>query len=165
MSASLRKFAKWFLSQPLSAFRPPRDAIYHFELAAGTVRSIVLYRSAPFQVELICAIQSDGWRQGVPEHSHPNVDSIEYMLAGQTDFTICGNSVATKEEVEGVAEDGASLMCGKRMHVKPGVRHGASLGPAGGVFLSIQKWRDGVPITSVGIDWDGPPHHDVRGAA
>lgn len=164
VSASLRKFAKWFLSQPFAALRPPQNAIYHYELAAGKVQSIVLYRKAPFQVELISAIQAEGWEGAVPEHSHPNIDSIEYMLAGQTDFTICGQPVATDAEVNGIDEDGASLMCGKRMHVAPGVLHGASLGQAGGVFLSIQQWKPGIEPSSVGLDWDGPPHQGIRAA-
>lgn len=169
MSASLRNFAKWFLSQPFSAMRPPQNAIYEYDLINGRVQSIVLYRRAPFQVELICAQSPEHWQNNavsvVPEHSHPNVDSIEYMLAGQTAFTICGQPVASDDEVNGVAVDGASLMCGKRMHVAPGVLHGAAVGPAGAVFLSIQEWKAGIEPTSVGLDWDGPPHHGFRGVA
>jgi len=45
------------------------------------------------------------------------------------------------------------------------VPHGAILHEGGGAFISLQRWRDGVPITSVGLDWDDPPHHSVRGGA
>lgn len=166
MSASLREFAKWFLSQPISVLRPPRSAIYQFELPSGVVQSIVLYRGAPFQVELISGLPLQGWQSkansAVPEHCHPNVDSIEYVLCGEIGFTICGQPVCSDSEVSGIAEDGASLMCGKRMHIKPNVPHGAAIGPSGAAFLSIQEWREGATITSVGIDWDGPPHHSLR---
>jgi hypothetical protein len=166
MSASLREFAKWFLSQPMSALRPPRSAIYQFDLASGVVQSIVLYRLAPFQVELISGLPIEGWQskvnRAVPEHSHPNVDSIEYVLAGQIAFTICGQQIAGDEDVNGIAEDGASSMCGKRMHIKPNVPHGAAIGASGAVFLSIQEWKPGIELTSVGVDWDGPAHIATR---
>jgi hypothetical protein len=162
MSTSLRQFAKWFLSQPFRSLRPPQGAMYRFDTEGGTVQSIVLYRQAPFQVELFCGIPGD--IESVPEHSHPNVDSIEYVLGGNIDFSVCGKNIEDEDRVNGTSEDGSSLLCGLRMHVRPGAAHAAIVGPAGGLFLSIQKWREGLNPTSVGFDWEGPAHLNVSGS-
>lgn len=95
-----------------------------------------------------------------PEHNHPNVDSIEVMLAGRIEFTVRGRPAFRREVLE-------KNPCtqGMMIGVAAGVPHGAIVGEGGGAFISLQRWRQGVPITSVGIDWNGPPHHSFRGAA
>jgi quercetin dioxygenase-like cupin family protein len=134
----------------------PASATYEFEAQGSKVSSVVLYRAGRYQAELFM-----GTSAGVfPDHSHPNVDSIEVMLAGQIDFRVRGRSVFPRE----VFENKLSTQ-GMMVGVAAGATHGAIVHDGGGAFISLQKWRDGVPITSVGLDWDGPPHHSFRGAA
>lgn len=160
MHRNVVEFARWFLAQPFSALRPPKDGIYEYVTAGGTVHGVVLHREAPWQVELFSVAPGRGGF--FPEHGHPHVDSIEVLLGGEIAFTRNGRRVSADEEVFGIASDGASPLCGAQIRVRPGVPHGASLGSAGAMFLSIQHWLDGVPPTSVGLDWDGPPHTHVR---
>lgn len=161
MFANLPEFANWFLAQPFQSLRPPKNAVHSYVTAGGAVHSLVLYRSAPYQAELFFGlpVESEGF---FPEHSHPNVDSIEVMLSGQIGFTLRGKPVNAREDVTGVALDGSAALCGARVRVHANVSHGAWVGPGGGAFLSLQRWRDGIEPTSVGLDWDGPPHREVR---
>ena len=158
---SLSAFAKWFMAQPLSALRPPAAAVYHYETKAGPVHGIVLYRKAPFQVELFSGVPGPVRFDDFPEHRHPNVDSIEVLLSGSVAFSLNGDSSPFAGHVSEVAADGASLNCGKRVRVRPEDWHSAVLGPESGAFLSIQHWLNGVQPTSVGLDWDGVEHISV----
>lgn len=161
MFANLPEFANWLMEQPLSSLRPPKNAVYSYVTAGGAVHSLVLYRSAPYQAELFFGLPA-GSEGFFPEHSHPNVDSIEVMMSGQIGFTLRGRPVNTPDEVAGIAPDGSAMLLGARVRVREGVSHGAKVGPGGGAFLSLQRWRDGVEPTSVGLDWDGPPHIEIR---
>lgn len=158
---SLSAFAKWFMAQPLSALRPPGAAVYHYETKAGAVHGIVLYRKAPFQVELFSGVPGRVQGLDFPEHRHPNVDSIEVFLCGEVAFSLNGIASPFTEGLGELAADGASAKCGKRVRVRPTDWHSAVLGPESGAFLSIQHWLNGVEPTSVGLDWDGVDHISV----
>ncbi len=157
---NLAAFARWFLAQPLSALRPPVDATFTVVTTGGRVEGMLLYRDAPYQVELFNAPRGGGH---FPPHRHPNVDSIEYLLSGQIGFHVAGRA-APVEDVFAVAADGAAKLCGTIVRIRPSDWHGADVGPAGGVFLSIQRWLNGVPPSSVVLDWEGPPHLELRRA-
>jgi quercetin dioxygenase-like cupin family protein len=102
------------------------DAIY----------GVVLYRQAPYQVQLFI-MPPDSF---IEDHIHPNVDSYEVFLGGDIIFRCNG-----EEHVQDVL--GASI------RVLPNSWHGGKFGKRGGSFLSIQKWLNNVPPTSVGNDW------------
>ena len=155
----LTQFSKWFLAQPFGVLRPPQNSVYFYETSGGIVISTVLCRMGQFQVELFAGPGPGHF----PEHRHPNVDSIEVHLTGETNFTIRGCPVVPPERLAQVGDDGASIFCGFRSRVRPQDAHGATVGPAGGAFLSIQHWLNGVEPTSVGLDWEGPAHVQVNG--
>lgn len=162
---NLAEFARWFLSNPVSALRPPARAVQHLVLQThrqgGTPAcGLVLYRKPPYQVELFTILPTDNGASS-PEHRHPNVDTVEYFLSGRIAFTINGKPVISEESLSRTASDGASELCGKMVRVRPRDWHGASHGPEGGSFLSIQRWLHGIEPTSVTIDWEGPPHLSV----
>jgi hypothetical protein len=156
---NLASFARWFLSQPFSSIRPQHNGVRFFQTSGGWVSGIVLFRDGQFQVELFCGSGAGYF----PEHKHPNVDSIEVHLCGEIAFTINGVQMFRAGEISQVLDDGSSSISGKRVRVRPGVSHGATVGSTGGAFLSIQRWREGVTPTSVGLDWDGPQHVRVIG--
>lgn len=154
---TLQAFAKWFLSRPMSGLRPPQNAVHMYTTSGGIVISTVLCRMPPYQVELFAGPGPGHF----PPHRHPNVDSIEVHLTGETNFVIRGRPVVPPDLINAVAEDGASIFCGFRSRVRPGDFHGATVGPSGGAFLSIQHWLNGVEPSSVGLDWEGPAHLSV----
>lgn len=102
------------------------DAIY----------GVVLYRQAPYQVQLFIMPPNSF----IEDHVHPNVDSYEVFIGGDIAFRCDG-----EEYVQDVL--GASI------RVLPDSWHGGKFGERGGCFLSIQKWLNNVPPTSVGHDW------------
>lgn len=152
MHRNLAAFARWFLSQPPTAWRAPPCATYEFDAQGSKVSSVILHRDGRYQAELFMGTQSGMF----PEHAHPNVDSIEVMIAGRIEFMIRGRPAFSGEVF---AKNGMVIGVGA------GVAHGAIVHNGGGAFLSLQRWREGVPVTSVGIDWDGPAHHGVRGGS
>lgn len=156
MHRNLAAFARWFMAQPPTAWRTPAHATYEFDAQGSKVSSVILYREGQYQAELFMCTEAGIF----PEHSHPNVSSIEVMLAGRIDFTVRGRR-AFPEEMLANNRPTQGMMIG----VGAGVPHGAIVHDGGGAFISLQRWHGGVPITSVGVDWDGPAHHGMRGAA
>ena len=147
----LLAFAYWFIQQPISFIRPPILGVYDF----GDITSLVLYRQGQFQVELFIVRPN---HKGFPDHTHPNVDAMEAALSGKIFFTRDGVRLTDDTSVNIPAPDGASQLCGNLVRVREGQIHGASVGPEGASFLSIQHWLNGVRPTSVGPDWEGPGH-------
>ena len=122
---------------------PLTDSITH----AGVLSGVVLYRRGQFQVQLFILPPFTE----IDLHTHPNVDSYEVFVSGDIDF-IC----------DGVLHNENSL--GSSIRVGPNCVHGGKFGYNGGCFLSIQKWLNDVPPTSVGYDWKDQ-HNNPRGMA
>ena len=124
------------------AFSPA--AVYDY----GFIRSLVVYRKAPFQVELFLVAPGGGFPQ---EHRHPNVDSFEVHIFGDLPLTINGvRAIPTIVNPKG----------DRPIHISRVLEtdwHGAAIMPNGGAFFSIQYWLNGVPPTSVGLNWEGSP--------
>lgn len=145
---TLEEFLRWFLAQPLSALCPPIDAVWEY----GTVRSLVLFRQPPYQVELFTVPPGETGEES--EHRHPNVDQFQVYLSGEIDFRVNGRSVS-----EGMARSGI-----REIRLRPTDWHTARYTPAGGAFLSVQRWPGGVGPTSVGMEWEGPFTHGAQAA-
>lgn len=158
---NLSAFARWFLSQPLGALRIPDLPIAHLKLGADDARDgsevtgIVLYRQAPYQVELFCMHPSAAETK-VPVHRHPNVDSFEFFLNGGVNFILNEHRFRVPPPPDVV--DGVDPWRGALLSVRARDWHGAAVESLGGSFFSIQRWRDGVEPTSVTHDWIGPAH-------
>lgn len=156
MHRNLAAFARWFMSQPPTVWRVPPSAMYEFAAQGSTVNSVVLYRDGRYQAELFTIMQSGTF----PEHAHPHVSSLEVLIAGRIDFTVRGHP-ALPTELLAKNQPTHGFVIG----IGAGVTHGGTVHEGGAAFLSLQRWRDDVPVTSVGLDWDGPAHHGVRGGA
>lgn len=137
----LAGFAQWWLAS--RALNPPPDG---FLTRVGCNTGVVLYRQPPFQVQLF--LNDPGGE--IVDHIHPNVDSFEVYVTGDVFFRLNGKQLLTDE------------MCrqhhpvGQAIRILPTDWHGASIGANGGAFLSIQHWLNGVPPSSVELDWGGP---------
>jgi len=144
----------------------PYDGVHDF----GTdICSIVLHKFGQYQTELFVAPRE--WNtttkprnnnftdlkgaKKMEQHRHPNVDSFEVPLCGNIDFFKNGEPVAPREKVFGVSPKGQSLLFGTFTRILPVDWHGASFGPGGGSFMSVQHWLNGVVPSSVGMDWEG----------
>lgn len=107
------------------------------EYDCGNVRSTVLYREGQFQVEMfIIHPNSD-----VPPHIHPNVDSFEIYLGGDISF-MSDNQWYNQKVTSRV----------RQLKISSDTVHAAKIGEGGGVFLSIQLWKDMEP-NRIGDNW------------
>lgn len=168
---SLEGYLRFILSISVSDFLlVPYNAVNDF----GTdMTSIVLHRTRDYQTELFIAPRewkttkhsrnyhfADGGRQeSIGQHRHPNVDSYEVPLCGQIDFYVNGKPISTPERIRAISPRGQSGVYGSYTRILPTDWHGAAFGSGGGAFMSVQHWLNGVPPSSVGLDWEG--EHDA----
>lgn len=143
-------YCEWVLNNgsPL-AWIPFEKPIWQIE----DVISVLLHREGQFQTQMFivppCTV--------IPEHTHPNVDSIEVYAGGQIYFSHSGKLVTTKENCTQEPEEklGLSTHRGLTIRVKPNDPHGGYFGENGGVFLSVQHWLNDVKPHCVAADYIG----------
>jgi len=143
----LSHFADWYLNsgEVSKLYIPFEHAMVHNEEVTG----ITIYRYDPYQVQLwLCKPNFF-----IPDHKHPNVDSFEVFLYGMK-FTHRGNTIVDDDMLK-EQENGVPRYLHKTIRVKPNDLHGAVASEKGGAFLSIQKWLNKKPPTSVTYDWEG----------
>lgn len=126
----LQSFAKHWLStfSILNMKADPSDLI-----DVGPVRTSVLHKEGQFQVEL-CMIDAG---YVIPEHVHPNMDSIEVPLSGGVRFTINGIDPYVNVNDDRLIQFGR----GKGWRINSDDVHGGRVMGSGAVFLSIQHWK------------------------
>lgn len=129
--------------------RPPQDTL----MIDHGVTSVVLHREGQYQAELIIVAPN----VEIPPHEHPDVDSYEVALAGEIAFFVDGIQTGYRRTP---AANGMSRDFGKFVPIRSDAPHSGVAGPMGTVFLSVQKWREGVQPTHVGMNWIG---HRVKG--
>ncbi len=116
------------------------------------VTAILLYRKDQFQVQMFAVPEGTI----IPEHTHPNVDSIEVYVGGNIHFSHSGKYTCPKNLV--FARDGLFGLASRRgetIRVRPNDRHGGVFGEGGRVFLSVQHWLNGVKPHCVAADYTG----------
>jgi len=145
----LEKFCAWFLkTMPVLGAVPFSGAVSKIQ----DVTAILLYRKGQFQVQMFAVPEGTI----IPEHTHPNVDSIEVYVGGNINFSHSGKYTCPKEAV--FANDGPLKLSnrrGERIRVRPNDLHGGIFGEGGGVFLSVQHWLNGVEPHCVAADYNG----------
>ena len=127
----------------------------------------VQYRRPPFQVEILRPTPN----MIIPEHTHPNIDSFEVHLDGDTEFSHHGvwvsrdfdhNAIQDKKYFKRVDE--CFYINGLlAIEVKHSDVHGGCFGKRGGLFMSIQHWLNDVDPTCVGLDYEGYNIDEVDG--
>ena len=128
---TLEDFRDWWLRT--RKFRPPVDPLRTYPNAT----TVVLYRRGQYQVQMVNIAPNTTIR----EHDHPNIDSYEVTIGGCGDICIWGKTANTLDKT-----------LPRIVSLPSGCPHGGRTGPEGGTFLSIQKWRNGVAPTCVGVD-------------
>ncbi len=151
---NLAAFVRWFYEMPLVRLMPPDAVIARFtgqpiapSESAANVMGTILYRDGAYQAELFtfAATQYGG---SFAEHRHPDVDSVELFLSGEIQFNV---------QRRGRNE----IYNGRRnapLWINAEDFHGGKIGPAGAAFVSLQRWRTGKALTSIGHNWIGDAH-------
>ncbi len=147
-NATIEEFFEWYMKNcspfgGIPAFRAVEDV--------HGVTGIVYFQKGNFQVQLFAMPAN----YIIPEHTHPNVDSFEVYLGGQVMFSHSGKWRTPPEAMIQSDADGLAQSRLKWIRVQPQDSHGGISGPAGAVFLSIQKWINGRPPSCVSKDYDG----------
>ncbi len=145
----VEKFCESFLKDmPVIGAVPYAGAVTKVQDVTG----ILLYRKGPFQVEMFACPEGTI----IPEHTHPNVDTVQVYVGGNIIFTHSGLYTYPADGVR--AMDGPLRCANRRGHllrVRPDDRHGAVVGKGGGVFMAVQHWLNGIAPHSVAADYDG----------
>lgn len=116
------------------------------------VTGILLYRMGQFQVQMFAVPEGTI----IPEHTHPNVDSIEVYMGGNIHFSHSGKYSYDADMLRASASPlGLAKKRGNLIRVRPNDVHGGVFGKGGGVFLSVQHWLNGVKPHCVAADYDG----------
>lgn len=134
----LAHFAIEFLKEDFLRMTPRE--FYDF----GDVKSQILYRGEEYQAELFMMLPGQGFPR---EHRHPDVDGFEYILSAGFPFLVNGHK----------AETYFSFLPKPIYWARSSDWHGVGAVPAGGTFLSLQRWKNGVTPSSVGLNWEGTP--------
>lgn len=113
----------------------------------GSMKSAVVHRLGSFQVELLTI----GPREHLPLHTHPGVDSIDYLLNGSLMLLLSGQRFAY------AARKGKSY----GMRIAEDAPHGGHTGRHGLTFVSIQRWNR-KPLPSIALNWRGLLYNDVQ---
>jgi len=124
---------------------PPQDGI----LFDAGVTSIVLYREGEYQVEMI--VVAPGVR--IPPHVHDDVDSYEVAFSGAMELFVAEEQCC---HLRAPRADGLSRNLLRFVPIRSDAVHHGNTHERGAVFLSVQRWRDGVKPSHVGLNWRGP---------
>ena len=116
------------------------------------VTCVLLYRRDQFQVQMFACPEGTI----IPEHTHPNVDTVQVYVGGNIIFTHNGRYAYPGDSVQAM---NGPLRCankrGRTMRVRPDEKHGAVVGEGGGVFIAVQHWLNGIAPHCVSADYDG----------
>lgn len=141
----VRHFARHMLKDGL-LLQPVRDAVYTPDQATshagvyGAGMGAVLFRSGCWQVELVIGMPNFI----APPHRHPNVDTADVVLNG---------SVTGHTGVRPFGRERGPLLANLQT-IPAGARHGGKAGEFGVIYLSFQKWLNGVAPSHIGLDWE-----------
>jgi hypothetical protein len=117
------------------------------------VTSVLIHRENQFQTQMFI-VQPNTI---IPEHTHPNVDSIEIYVGGEIQFSHKGKFVTEKKTCIKNKESSCNtaFLRGQTIRVKPNDIHGGVIGKQGGVFYSVQHWLNDVKPHCVAADYIG----------
>jgi hypothetical protein len=154
----LEAFAIFFTTKvPAFGLIPLFNAVHKIQ----DVFSVTWYRHEQYQVQMFIVPPN----YVIPEHTHPNVDSIELYLGGQIKFSHKGKWTIPEQDLQIPSFMGTSCRRGKMIRVRPNDPHGGIFGEGGGVFMSIQKWLNEVEPHCVSADYVGATmgeHHTAN---
>lgn len=145
----VEKFALSFLKDmPVLGAVPFAGAVSKVE----DVTCMLIYRKGQFQVQMFACPAGTI----IPEHRHPNVDTVQVYVGGNIVFTQNGKYTFRPDELR---EMSGPLRCANKrghiMRVRPDEKHGAVVGTGGGIFMAVQHWQNGIAPHCVSADYEG----------
>ena len=143
-------YARFIMSKGLLHMQTPVSSLRMF----GEASCVVLDRRDNFQAEL--CIFPPG--KDIPHHEHPNVDSIEIQITGSLRLFINGVDLMRKKGLEEAKEIWHKV----GIRIKAEDDHNVEVGPDGAVFLSVQRWNDGLEPDHIGHNWKGAVFDEVQ---
>lgn len=141
---ALREFMESYFSDGRISLKAPQRNI----LAVEGITCFVLYRDAPYQVELVII----GANVSIPDHCHDDIESFEVFVSGSLEFYVDGVQTGFMRQPR---NDGMSRDFCKYVPIASDAVHGGCAGPEGASFLSVQRWREGVAPSHVLLNWRG----------
>ena len=152
---TVEEFAQWYEEQGFPIRPPQQNSIFRTNNASA----VVLYREGQFQVEMYIGDPNTL----TPEHSHPGVESMIMYLSGEGSTTVNSKEVADpRPYFNMINPDGTSVLFKQKLRLNPADSHGLKTYDRGFAFFSIEKWPDGVDLTSVAAHWEGETTGDIH---
>lgn len=139
----LSYYVQWFMETPFTNHNRVIDGIRSY--GKGTT-SILDRRSVIFQAEF-CTFPG---HCHIPEHIHPNVDTIEVMICGSFNLILNGEDMQGRFPKKWADEH----FINRGVRIDHDVPHSVTVGAEGASFISFQRWNKGKP-TTIGDDWVG----------
>jgi hypothetical protein len=144
VGGDLATFKDWWLAtRPINV--PWNDAL-HFD---DRVTCVTLYRTGSWQVQQFVVEPNTI----VHDHVHPDVDSFECFIYGDISFRKNGEEITNTQLAAGANFGGQPYYFLETIRILPSDKHSGVFGPRGGVFLSFQKWAEGMTPTNIGNNW------------
>lgn len=139
---TLEDFISWYLNNRMPFMAPVVDAKI---IVTDNATTATIFRHKRYQVELYLVHQNTT----IVEHAHPGID-LTMMQLGNLNNITCNWGYFTP-----------ILKSGEK-HGGPPEGHPPFNSGNGVIFLTFEKWHDGVPMTSAAIQWDGTTHGPVQ---
>jgi hypothetical protein len=146
----LERYCNWIVKEsPFLGWVPFQKPMWQIE----NVTSVLMHREGQFQTQMFIAPPD----LIIPEHTHPNVDSIEIYIGGEIRFSHKGKFVNDQQDCIENSNSlfKTALLRGQTIRVKPNDIHGGIFGKQGGIFYSVQHWLNNVKPHCVAADYIG----------
>lgn len=135
---TLDDFINWYLHNRMPIMVPLHAKV----IVTDNATAVTVFRSGRYQIELyIVHPYTD-----IVEHAHPGLDLAIMQIGNTNNYDSWGN--ITPE-------------------LKSGEPHGGDnpdpfSSGTGYLFLTFEKWHDGIPMTSAAIQWEGNTHGPIQ---
>lgn len=153
---NLEHFLDYVLNEmPITAFVPlQRDPIVRTagDETTGLVYGFCLFNNGEYQLEMWGA----PGETTIYTHKHPDVDSYEVFMGGELKFHMNGKELEAEDylHIPDVWYNGTHPMRTATNHFKPDTLHGGTAGKRGAIFLSVQRWLNGVKPVKITENYD-----------
>jgi len=142
MWSNVKEFAEWYV-QNNHPFRPPTtDPVYKTNMSY----SVIIFRKDCYQVELFHIAPNSS----TTTLNAPGIEQCVIFLNGQITCYKNNDIVLDSTEIyEQKNENGTSILFNQIFNLGDGNIDKVSYGPKGASLMSVQKWDEGIEMTSM----------------
>jgi len=134
---SIEEFSQWYLDNKMP-LHIPEDSIVN---TSENVFSIIIFRHSRYQVELYLVKPNPSKST---DHMHPGLEVVMCQIGAMSPKAAIGYLTPVLRNGE--------------------THNGTFTSPNGAVFLTFERWDEGIPMTSAAVQWKGyteGPMHDA----